>query len=164
MKRLIPAVTCFFAFVSIGLIATAAMADPDHKISVPVAFGFGLNTAQQGNPLNDVILPDKIKVKQNGVVHFLVAGTHQVFVYNPGKGDIDDPNLNATYINDLTDLYYQGILPTAGGNPVTTNPSNARNRVESVSFTEPGTYLVICNIRNHFNNGMFALVEVEKGK
>jgi hypothetical protein len=36
--------------------------------------------------------------------------------------------------------------------------------VESVSFPEPGTYLVICNVRNHFLNGMFAFVEVKKSK
>ena len=38
------------------------------------------------------------------------------------------------------------------------------NRVESVSFTEPGTYLVICNIRGHFLDGMFAVVKVKEVK
>jgi hypothetical protein len=44
--------------------------------------------------------------------------------------------------------------------PGTTNPSNASNRVESVYFAEPGTYLVICNVTNHFLDGMYAFVKV----
>lgn len=39
-------------------------------------------------------------------------------------------------------------------------PFNGSNRQESVSFSEPGTYLVICNVRQHFLDGMFAFVEV----
>ena len=38
--------------------------------------------------------------------------------------------------------------------------ANASNRVESVSFAEPGTYLVICNIRGHFLDGMYAFIHV----
>jgi hypothetical protein len=46
------------------------------------------------------------------------------------------------------------------GTPATTNPLNGSNRPESVSFSEPGTYLVICNVRQHFLNGMFGFVKV----
>jgi uncharacterized cupredoxin-like copper-binding protein len=35
--------------------------------------------------------------------------------------------------------------------------------VESVAFLEPGTYLVICNIRGHFMDGMYAWVVVSNG-
>ena len=35
--------------------------------------------------------------------------------------------------------------------------------MESVAFLEPGTYLVICNVRPHFLNGMYAYVVVTKG-
>jgi len=38
------------------------------------------------------------------------------------------------------------------------------NRAESVFFTEPGTYLVICNIRTHFLDGMFAVVKIKEDK
>ena len=149
--------------VGIGLTASSATAEPDPPLSVPVAFGRGLNTAQPGNPVDHVILPDDIQVKEGGVVHFLVAGFHQVVVYNPGK-ELDDlvvPEAG-TFINDATDQFYQGINPAGGplGTPATTDPSNAQNRVESVSFLEPGTYLVICNVRGHFNDGMFAYVKV----
>ena len=150
-----------FSFASIGtaFVISAARADDDTKLNIVVGFGRGLNTS---GALNDAVIPDEIKLKKGGLVQFHVAGTHQIFIYKPGKVEIDDDNTNATYINDLADLYYQGILPTAGGNPVTTNPSNARNRIETVYFSDPGTYLVICNLRTHFDNGMVALLKVQK--
>ena len=157
---------CVLTFVGIGLIGSLATADQDHKISVPVAFGRGLNTAQQGNVVNHVIIPDEIELKQGGVVHFLVAGFHQPIVYNPGTepDDIVVPGAG-TFINDANNRFYLGIDPVGG--PLSTapafNPSNAPNRLESVSFAEPGTYLVICNVRGHFLDGMFAFVKVQKG-
>ncbi len=156
------------AVCAFGLaVATSAVnAADDNKLSVPVAFGRGLNTTlPPGNLVNNIVIPDKIKVKQNGVVHFLVAGFHQVVIYNPGKTD-DDVVVpgSGTFINDLNNQFYSGILPAGGpppALPVTTDPSNARNRVESVSFAARGTYLVICNVRGHFNDGMFGYVEVK---
>jgi hypothetical protein len=156
-----------FTILTLGPVIPLALADDGHKESVSVAFGRGLNTAQPGNAVNHAILPDKIKVKEDGVVHFLVAGFHQIAVYNPGKEDEDVivPAPGITFINDAVERFYLGILP-AGGPPMTaptTDPSNARNRVESISFANPGTYLVICNVRGHFLDGMFAYVKVEKG-
>jgi hypothetical protein len=175
MKRLTLFLICILTFCGLGLTVSLAMADQDKKISVSVAFGRGLNTVRPpGDPLgvvNHVILPDKIKVQEDGVVHFLVAGFHQVFVYNPGTKptDIDVP-MAGTFIDDLDNLFYQGILPAGGGPNTPPTPalpntnSNAQNRVESVSFAEPGTYLVICNVRGHFLDGMFAFVTVKKDK
>jgi hypothetical protein len=147
--------------------------DHDHgggtPVSVTVSFGAGLNTAQPGNPANHHVLPRTIEIKKGGVVNFAVAGFHQIFVYTPGKRVRDVvPNANpaALFIDDLTDLYYRGILPAGGpppGIPATTNPSNAVNRIESVSFAEPGRYLVICNVAPHFADGMWAWVVVRGG-
>jgi hypothetical protein len=87
-------------------------------------------------------------------------------VYNPGKGPNDViPNADpaALFINDLSDLYYRGILPAGGpppGIPATANPSNAANRIESVSFADRGVYLVICNVAPHFRDGMWAWIQV----
>jgi hypothetical protein len=165
---------CALVGLIIGLTAPAALAaDDDHqrpddhqKQSVTVSFGAGLNTAQPGNAANHVILPDEIKVKKGGVVNFVVAGFHQIFVYQPGTKhrDIDVPSAG-TFINDEMNLYYRGLVPAGGpppGLPITTDPSNAQNRVESVSFAAPGTYLVICNVRGHFLDGMFAFVKVRR--
>src|SRR5262245_63616198 len=72
------------ALLGMGLKILPAVAESDNKLTVPVAFGRGLNTNQAGNRVNHVIIPDEIKVKQGGVVHFLVAGFHQPVVYKPG--------------------------------------------------------------------------------
>ena len=66
-------------------------------------------------------------------------------------------------VNDTTGTYYVGIVPVPPGAPgATTNPSNAINRVESVAFAEAGTYLVICNVRGHLLDGMYAYVKVSE--
>jgi hypothetical protein len=184
----------FVAMLCLGLAVPSVMADRDKhddddgRLSVSAAFGRGLNTAQPGNPVNHVILPKKITVTQDGVVHFLVAGFHQVAVYKPGTKpqDIVVPD-SGTFINDAHNRFYLGINPAGGPtntqatpeNPIVTGSdtrSNAQNRLESVGFpaeegvgtnmvaspkAEPGIYLVICNVRGHFLDGMFAFVEVK---
>jgi len=162
-----------------GLTILPAVAEDDNQMSVPVAFGRGLNTNQAGNKVNHVIIPNQIKTKLDGVVHFLVAGFHQPVVYRPGTQpeDIVVPPAGTLFINDPNNRYYQGINPGGGpqGTPGTIVPfSDSQNRVESVSFpasegtgvpvserAERGVYLVICNVRGHFLDGMFAFVKVE---
>lgn len=42
--------------------------------------------------------------------------------------------------------------------------TQTQDRVESVRFTKPGTYLVICAVHPHFvNDGMFGFVKVTGG-
>jgi plastocyanin len=139
----------------------------DKQLVVTAMFGAGINTVlppnSPTNPVNHHVLPEIIRVQTGGVVNFVVAGFHQIFVYNPGVAVTDIDPGTGLFINDTGGLYYQGILPAGGpppAIPVTTNPSNAQNRVEPVLFTTPGTYLVICNVRGHFNNGMYAYVVV----
>jgi plastocyanin len=149
--------------LSLAVTTAAVKAEDDNKMSVSVAFGRGLNTA--GTAENNIVIPNTIQLKKGGVVHFLVAGFHQIEVYNPGKVDEDVvvPG-SGFFINDANERFYSGITPAGGpppSLPVTTDPSNARNRVESVAFTEPGTYLVICNVLPHFKDGMFAYVQVK---
>lgn len=157
---------CLITVLTSGLLAGSAeaQADGNSRMSVTVSFGVGLNTAQPGNAANHHVLPRTIEIKAGGVVNFAVAGLHQIFVYLPGMRpeDIVVPPAPAFFIDDLLNLYYRGIVPAGGppGTPVTTNPSNAVNRVEPVSFSEPGTYLVICNVRPHFLDGMYAFVKV----
>jgi hypothetical protein len=58
-------------------------------------------------------------------------------------------------------VYYEGLNPVT---PPTTPPfatlSTAQNRVEPVIFQKPGRYFVICAVLPHFNNKMYAWVEV----
>ncbi len=60
-------------------------------------------------------------------------------------------------------LLYEGINP-GGANPigpaVSPTLSGVMNRIEQVGFTEPGLYLVICNVNPHFTDGMIAWVRV----
>jgi hypothetical protein len=165
-----------FLSASLGLTALTLHAEDtedNNGLSVTAAFGSGLNTLPPppalSGPPNHHVLPPEIKVRQNGVVHFLVSGFHMVVVYNPGTEpeDIVVPP-SGTFINDPktpppTNVFYFGINPQGGpppGTPATTNPFNGSNRQESVSFSKPGTYLVICNVRQHFLDGMFAFVKV----
>jgi plastocyanin len=157
------------AIASMAYLAFAATAnaqsDGNARLSVTVAFGAGLNTAQPGNAANHHVLPNVIEIKAGGVVNFAVAGFHQITVYEDGvqAGDIAVP-VSGLYVNDPTGVYYMGIVPAGGpmNTPATTSPSNATNRVESVTFPEPGVYLVICNIRTHFIDGMYAYVKVSR--
>jgi hypothetical protein len=164
--------------------------DDDRRVPqvVTVAFGAGLNTAAGAppHPLNDHVVPRVITVRTRlatsnrpavpGVVNFVVSGLHQIFVYFPeitlqqiqacaATKPFVPPATNL-FLNcnvNSTDLFYQGINPggaNPGGPAVLATQSNLQNRVEPVGFTEPGLYLVICNVNPHFTGGMFAWVRV----
>ena len=156
---------------ALALPATLAQAQSDgnSRLSVTVAFGAGLNTAQPGNPANHHVLPKTIEIKAGGVVNFAVAGFHQIVVYRPGIDARDivppafPPNL---FMNiSLGTAYYVGINPN-NANPTTpaapAGIDNGLNRLESVSFAEPGVYLVVCNVTPHFLDGMYAYVRVSR--
>ena len=137
-------------------------------VSVVVSFGVGLNTAQPGNAANHHVLPKMIHVQTGGVVNFAVSGFHQIYVYNPGKNpeDVQPPDPTTLFLDDKAGLYYEGLRPAGGpppGIPVTANPSNVANRMEGVSFSKPGKYLVICNVGPHFRDGMWAWIHVTGG-
>ncbi len=161
MKRWRPPILVV-TLLAVGLTAPSVRAqEHEHErdnsqLSVTVAFGAGLNTT---GAANHHVLPPDIRVQTGGVVNFAVAGFHQIFVYLPGKtpDDVLVPD-TGQFINDTDQLYYRGIDPSG---PPPPGFSNTQNRMESVAFLEPGTYLVICNVRTHFLNGMFAFVKVE---
>jgi hypothetical protein len=149
---------CSAAILAIGFTAFSAMADVPKK--VVVNFGAGLNTLGEEGA-NERIIPRKIMVRKGGVVNFVVSGFHQVFVYKPGVGpeDFDENVGSGTFVDQNLDrTFYQGVSPEGDvSNPL----SNAQNRVEAVFFGERGTYLVICNVREHFfDDKMFAFVKV----
>lgn len=158
--------------------------DSNRQTSVTASFGRGLNTASPpGNPVNHAVLPKRIHVKKGGVVDFGVAGFHDIVIFKPGvtleelndgTGQLPvfppvfvlppDPTTplpsGSAFLADK--IYYRGINPAGG--PLATapvvDPSNAQNRSEPVTFLEAGTYLVICNIRPHLLDGMYAYVRV----
>jgi hypothetical protein len=177
----------FAILVSVAFVAPLAIADDDDnkRSNVNVSFGRGLNTAlPPGNPVNHAILPNEIKVKVGGVVDFGVAGFHDIIIFKPGvkledlidAGGGQFPSFPPVFVLPpdpaaplpanvafLTDqIYYRGINPAGG--PLATapanNPDNDSNRREPVTFLEKGTYLVICNVRPHLLDGMYAYVKV----
>lgn len=168
---------------------SAAYADdrdegPDRSI-VTVGFGAGLNTTQPGNPANHHVIPNTIRVRAGDVVNFAVSGFHIIRVYGKGvrlsdvKAEIPDecevnpvppatfpPQCGAPPVPVVSagslSVYYQGINPLVSPQPGPpfAQPSAAVNRVEPVAFLEPGRYLVICAVLPHFNDKMYAWVEV----
>jgi len=153
----------FWAFIGLSLMVSMAMADGKNKLSVTAAFGRGLNTSGADN---QVINPGKIEVKKDGVVHFQVAGFHQIVILKPGE-PLPMAPMAGTFVldpdvKDDDTQFYLGIRPEGAGQDTTRDPLNDRNRQESVGFPdEKDTYFVFCNVRGHFNNGMIARIKVK---
>jgi hypothetical protein len=146
--------------------------------SITVAFGAGLNTALPGNTPNHHIIPQEFTVrittakKLDGTVvfvpatvNFVVSGFHWPWVYNQGV-TLDEVKANVpaagTFVNYNVNVFAKGVNP---GTPPTfadasVNPSGVMNRTDSFGFSVPGRYLVICNVRGHFLDGMYAWINV----
>jgi hypothetical protein len=158
--------------------------EPERRI-ITVGFGAGLNTAQPGNAANHHIIPDTIRISVGDVVNFSVAGLHYIRVYGNGvrlnevKAQIPDecevnplppatfpPQCGAPPVPLVPTgglaVYYEGINPLLAvqPGPPFALPSAATNRVEPVAFLEPGRYLAICAVLPHFNDKMYAWIEV----
>jgi len=146
--------------------------------SITVAFGAGLNTAQPGNTPNHHVIPQEFTIKITkakkldgtvvfvpATVNFIVSGFHWPWVYNNGvtlaevKANIPAAGL---FVNYNVNVFAKGVNP---GTPPTfadasVNPSGVMNRTDSFGFSLPGRYLVICNVRGHFIDGMYAWINV----
>lgn len=173
------------SILTLALASQTVTAKDKDKVpaSITVAFGAGNNTAQPGNTLNHHIIPQEFKVritrahKLNGdlvvvpaTVNFVVSGFHWLWVYKPGVAvqDIVVP-AGGTFVNydvsvgGVSNVFAKGVFP---GTPpafadATTFPlSAAQNRTDSIGFSTPGKYLVICNVRGHFVDGMYAWIRV----
>src|SRR5262245_4384328 len=157
----------------------------DKPISGPLAqatVSFGqfpadstVNRMQVANPGNrDIhqLIPNEVKIQAGGTVNFVIEGFHQVVVYDNGTqpGDINAalayPAPLAGLINDPNRRIYVGLSPAGvpanffGALPATAIAAPPQDRIESVNFPNPGTYLVICAVRGHVNDGMFGFVRV----
>lgn len=177
------------AFVAVCASSTPAFADDDRdsppRRIVTVGFGAGMNTNQPGNPANHHVIPEIVRVNVGDVVNFAVAGFHIIRVYGDGVklSDVkalipDECEINpippATFPSTCgappvpvvpagtLNVYYNGIngLVSPQPGPPFALPSPASNRVETVSFLQPGRFLVICAVLPHFNDKMYAWIEV----
>lgn len=171
--------------LALSLAGPAVQANDKVPGSITVAFGAGDNTSAPGNTLNHHVIPQKFKVrittakKLDGTVvvvpatvNFVVAGFHWVWTYQNGvtlaevTAAIPAAGLFVNYegtmpgvSNVLVKGVFPGTPPAFADTPISP-VSGARNRVETVGFTTPGKYLVICNVRGHFLDGMYAWVTV----
>ena len=145
-------------------------------------------TSQPGNAQNHHVLPDVIKVRVGDVVSFNVAGLHVIRVYDNGvrlamyamssRMNADEPGARDTVSANLLPappappiiprlglaVYYEGLNSMGPPPPLPpfTSVSTAQNRVEPVAFLKEGRFLVICAVLPHFNDKMYAWVEVKK--
>ena len=65
----------------------------------------------------------------------------------------------------VSNVFAKGIFPGtppffADIAPANPTLSAAQNRTDSIAFSTPGKYLVMCNVRGHFVDGMYAWVRV----
>lgn len=156
----------------------SAAAQHGHKpVSGPLSqatVSFGQWIGDQGldrmdpafNPITSnhhILAPYEVTIQAGGAVSYIVSGFHQIVVYDDGTqpGNIDTSNLVLSQgpgappfpilIDDPVNRIFRGADP--GGQPL--------DRVESVHFSEPGTYLVICGVIFHFaDDNMYGFVKV----
>jgi plastocyanin len=132
-----------------------------------------MTVANPGNRNTHVLIPNEVTIQAGGAVDFVVAGSHQIVIYDNGTqpGDINAalayPAPLANLINDPNRRICVGLSPSgvpanffAPNVPAAAIPAPSQDRVESVTFPNPGTYLVICAVRGRFVDGMFGFVRV----
>jgi hypothetical protein len=141
---------------------------PNHHI-IPQEFKVRITKAR--NLAGDVLVVP-------ATVNFIVSGFHWPWVYTDGV-TLDEVKAHVpaagTFVNYevitspagvtpvVTNVFAKGIFP---GNPPTFADaapfplSATQNRTDSFGFSTPGKYLVICNVRGHFIDGMYAWINV----
>jgi hypothetical protein len=114
---------------------------------------FPPNSPTDRNRNDHVLLPFEAVIKAGGAVNFAISGFHQPIVYDVGTqpADINGPTPDpmVALINDPTNRIYRGQDPSL--QPLDRSGNFfQQDRVEVVRFLDPGTYLVICGVRDHF--------------
>jgi hypothetical protein len=203
MKRMILSLIYVLTFIGIALSASSVMADDRRSDNVAVSFGLWdpnkpdlsspldrfLGDPAQGAGVNDILVPQKVAIKEGEAVNFIIGGGHVLTIYDDGTkpkdigGDIE-PNcafpLPTSGITTPCSPVNAAGVPQAGGilsdsngriyRGAFLNLVARRDGVEVVQFTKPGTYLVICARKSHFIDSttgefqMFGFVKVEKDR
>jgi hypothetical protein len=106
-----------------------------------------------------LLTPNVATIKAGGAVKFVIAGLHNVQIFQPGikPGDINTglvtpmtapPGL--PIINDPVGRIYRGPDPSL----------LPLDRTEVVHLSSPGTHLVICGFLFHFLDNMYGYIRV----
>jgi plastocyanin len=161
---------------ALGSVARTASATQAHDhapldgplASATVAFGawmtapaldrFPNNSPRTAN--HHRMLPYTATIKAGGSVTFNISGVHHILVYGEGTtlASITRTIIEATlgpppfpgFINDPVNRIYRGLDPR----PL------PQDRQETVTFADTGTYLVVCGLVPHFDEGMHGFVKV----
>jgi hypothetical protein len=189
MKRCIILIVGILTFFGIAQSASSATVDDgvrgERRKTATVSFGLWETDPRLDRLVADPaagagnhheLIPNiaTIRIDQDdGGVNFIISGGHVVAVYEDGTqpGDIDpvsiEPNCPAIITSPCSPVNAAGV-PSAGGILSDANRriyrgptfTGRRDGVEVVHFSKPGTYLVICARKNHFDDGMYGFVRV----
>jgi hypothetical protein len=204
MKRMTLSLICVLTFIGMALSVSSVIADDRRSDNVTVSFGLWdpnkpdlsspldrfLGDPAQGAGVNDILVPQKVTIKEGDAVNFIIGGGHVLTIYDDRtkpkdiSGDIE-PNcafplptsgitIPCSPVNNMGVPQAGGILSDANGRIyrgafLNVNPAR-RDGVEVVQFTKPGTYLVICARKFHFIDQdtqefqMFGFVRVERDR
>src|SRR5262245_447600 len=200
MKRITVALIYFLTLIGAALSGSSVMAFDWRSGNVAISFGLWdpnksdlmgapldriLGDPAQGVGVNDILIPNRVTIKEGDSVNFIISGGHVLTVYDDGTkpediGSAIEPacvgagpfTAPCSPVNNAGVPAAGGILSDADrriyrGAFLNVNPAR-RDGVEVVQFTKPGTYLVICARKDHFFNPdtqkfeMFGFVKVEK--
>jgi hypothetical protein len=189
MKRCIILIVGILTFFGVAQSASSATVDDgvrgERRKTATVSFGLWETDPRLDRLVADPaagagnhheLIPNiaTIRIDQDdGGVNFIISGGHVVAVYEDGTqpGDIDpvsiEPNCPAIITSPCSPVNAAGV-PSAGGilsdakRRIYRGPTftGRRDGVEVVHFSKPGTYLVICARKNHFDDGMYGFVRV----
>jgi len=163
MKRIIAFATR--PHVLVGLIAAVGFALAAAGPAIALAAPSNTATVQFGNPnapgadenciqnpaepcanAFHKLIPGAVTIDGPGTVTFQRVGFHQVAVYKPGTSPSDIEVLGGNRVNDDDGLLFRGQSLNGGS--------------DTVAFSAPGRYLVICNLTGHWNQNMWGWVVV----
>ena len=171
MRHATRSTICLVAMLCIGLAVPLVEAFDGFLANATVSFGqwqtdpaspldrFPNNSPPAGN--EHQLRPGEVLIKAGGRSNFIISGFHQVIAYDTKTRpleihtDMTTPTTGTPagvpLINDLTDRLYRGLDPSL----------HPRDCIEAVTFPQPGLYLVICGIHDHFvNDRMYGFVRV----
>jgi len=151
------AIVAVLAVAAGALLVPIVLAGPDSSATVRygnLKAGSPFPPAEHDSSFNaeDNLIPRTVVISRGGSVSFTVDGFHQAAVYGPGTTPEDievppfgppaDPNFDNILVNDGEGRVFLGPSPL--GPPV------APHTTPAGTFSEPGKYLMICNVTPHF--------------